>query len=100
MADNPLFQELGLFTARDIQRMLDVEFSSELLFQIEGVTNKKDFLEDAYASFELDFPDEARFEYEFNGAIALVRSIASSANATTMKTKSNFYSILVFVSNT
>jgi hypothetical protein len=93
-ADSPLFQELALFTPRDIRRMLDVEFSSELLLLlVEGITNKKDLLEDAYARFELEFPDEARFEYEFSGALALIRSLASSANATTIKTKSNFYSI-------
>lgn len=93
-ADNPLFQELGLFTARDIRRMLDVEFAGELLLLlVEGVTNKKDLLEEAYARFEVEFPDEQRYEYEFNAAISLVRTIASSANATTIKTKSNFYSI-------
>lgn len=93
-ADNPLFQELGLFTARDIRRMLDVEFSSELLLLlVEGITNKKDLLEDAYARFEIEFPEETRFEYEFSGALALIRSLASPANATTIKTKSNFYSI-------
>jgi hypothetical protein len=93
-ADNPLFQELGLFTARDIRRMLDVEFASELLLLlVEGITNKKDLLEDAYARFELEFPDEARYEYEFNGAVSLVRSLASPENATTIKTKSNFYSV-------
>jgi hypothetical protein len=93
-ADNPLFQELGLFTARDIRRMLDVEFASELLLLlVEGITNKKDLLEDAYARFEVEFPNEARYEYEFNAAISLVRTLASSANATTIKTKSNFFSI-------
>lgn len=93
-ADNPLFQEIGLFTARDIRRMLDVEFSSELLLLIvEGVTNKKDMLEDAYARFEQEFPDEARYEYEFNGAISLVRSLVAPENALTIKTKSNFYSV-------
>ncbi len=93
-ADNPLFQELGLFTPRDIRRMLDVEFASELLLLlVEGVTNKKDLLEEAYARFEFEFPDEARYEYEFNGAISLVRSLASPENATTIKTKSNFYSV-------
>jgi hypothetical protein len=93
-ADNPLFQELGLFTARDIRRMLDVEFASELLLLlVEGITNKKDFIEEAYARFELEFPDEARYEYEFNAAISLVRMLASTANATTIKTKSNFFSI-------
>lgn len=93
-ADNPLFQELGLFTARDIRRMLDVEFASELLLLlVEGVTNKKDLLEDAYARFEVEFPGEARYEYEFNAAISLVRTLSSEANATTIKTKSNFFSI-------
>lgn len=93
-ADNPLFQELGLFTARDIRRMLDVEFASELLLLlVEGVTNKKDLLEDAYARFEVEFPDESRYEYEFNAAISLVRTLSSEDNATTIKTKSNFFSI-------
>lgn len=93
-ADNPLFQELGLFTARDIRRMLDVEFASELLlFLVEGVTNKKDLIEDAYARFEIEFPNEARYEYEFNAALSLVRTLASADNATTIKTKSNFFSI-------
>lgn len=93
-ADNPLFQELGLFTPRDIRRMLDVEFASELLLLlVEGVTNKKDLVEDAYARFELEFPGEARYEYEFNAAISLVGTLASAANATTIKTKSNFFSI-------
>ncbi len=94
LADNPLFQEIGLFTARDIRRMLDVEFASELLLLlVEGVTNKKDLLEEAYARFELEFPDEARYEYEFNGAVALIRSLVTSQNTTTIKTKSNFFSV-------
>ena len=93
-ADNPLFQEIGLFTARDIRRMLDVEFASELLLLlVEGVTNKKDLVEEAYARFEVEFPDEARYEYEFNGAVALLRTLVAPTNATTIKTKSNFYTV-------
>lgn len=93
-ADNPLFQELSLFTARDIRRMLDVEFASELLlFLVEGTTNKKDLLEPAYARFELEFPDEARYEAEFNGALALLRAMVTPENTTTVRTKSNFYSV-------
>jgi hypothetical protein len=93
-ADNPLFQEIGLFTARDIRRMLDVEFASELLLlTVEGVTNKKDMLEDAYLRFETEFPDEARFEYEFNAAISLLKTLVTPGNTTTIKTKSNFYSV-------
>jgi hypothetical protein len=94
VADNPLFLGIGLFTARDIRRMLDVEFASELLvLTIEGVINKKDILDDAYARFEEDFPREAEFEGDLNTALGLLRSIVNDSNTTAIKTKSNFYSL-------
>lgn len=93
-ADNPLFQEIGLFTARDIRRMLDVEFASELLLlTVEGITNKKDMLDGAYKAYELEFPEEARYESEFNAAIALLRTLIRRENVTVVKTKSNFFSV-------
>ena len=94
MADNPLFQSIGLFTARDIRRMLDVEYASELLLlTIEGVTNKKDMLDSAYASFEEELPREAEFEAEFNIAITLLRSLITNDNKGQAKKKSNFYTL-------
>lgn len=94
LADYPLFQEIGLFTPRDIRRMLDVEYVSELLLRnIEGVTNKKDMLDDAYLEYETDFPGEATYEAEFNGALTLIRSIALPDGSPAMKTKTNFYSL-------
>ena len=94
IADNPLFLGLGLFSARDIRRMLDIEFASELLIlTMEGVTNKKDLIDDAYARFEEDFPREMEYEADANAALALIRSILSDSNTTVIKTKSNFYSL-------
>jgi len=94
MADNPLFQNLALFTPRDIRRMLDVEFTSELLLlTVEGVTNKKDILDDAYAAYDEELPREAEFEEEFNSIIGLIRTIITDANKGQIKRKSNFYSI-------
>lgn len=94
LADNPLFQSLSLFTARDIRRMLDVEYASELLLiNVEGVTNKKDLLDDAYASFEEEFPREAEYEEEFNATMSLVRTLISDENKAQAKRKSNFYSL-------
>lgn len=93
-ADNPLFQEIGLFTARDIRRMLDVEFASELmLLNLEGVTNKKDLLDEAYARFELEFPEEVEIESEFSSVIGLLRTIIKPSNTSAVKTRSNFYSL-------
>ena len=94
LADNALFQTIGLFTARDIRRMLDVEFASELLLlTVEGVTNKKDLLDEAYANFEEEFPQEAEYENDFDSAIALLRTLIIEENKTPAKTKSNFYSL-------
>lgn len=94
IADNPLFQKIGLFTPRDVRRMLDVEFASELLLlTVEGVTNKKDLLDDAYAALELEFPREAEFEEEITAAMNLVHSLVRPDNKTPVKTKSNFYSL-------
>jgi hypothetical protein len=60
---------------------------------MEGVTNKKDLLDDAYARFEEDFPREAEFEADVNASLSLIRSILTDENTTAIKTKSNFYSL-------
>lgn len=94
LADNPLFEEMGLFTARDMRRMLDVEFVSELaLRQVSGITNKKDLLEDHYAAFEEEFPSESEYETEFTTALTLIWSIYDEDNKAAYKTRGNFYSI-------
>ena len=50
IADSPFFQSISLFTAREVRRMVDIEYVSELVLQqIYGLTNKKDLLEIAYS---------------------------------------------------
>jgi hypothetical protein len=94
LADNPFFQSISLFTAREVRRMVDIEFVSELLLRVvEGLTNKKDLLEEAYAHYDEDFPQESQHEEEFNAAIQLIKSITTPDNAALVKTKSNFYSL-------
>jgi hypothetical protein len=94
MADSPLFQTIGLFTARDIRRMLDVEYASELLLlTIAGITNKKNLLDEAYAAYEEELPREAEYEEEFNIALSLLRSLIVGENKAQAKKKSNFYTL-------
>lgn len=94
LADNPFFQSINLFTAREVRRMVDIEFVSELLLRaVEGVSNKKDLLEQAYANYDEDFPQEAQYEDEFNAAIQLIKSVTTQENSALIKTKSNFYSM-------
>jgi len=94
LADNPYFQSIGIFTARDVRRMLDIEYVSELLVrQIFGIIAKKDMLETAYINFEEEFPMEAGFEDEFNSAINLIRSVLKKDNQLLFKSKGNFHSL-------
>ena len=94
LADDPIFQEMNLFTARDVRRMLDVEFVGELLvLLIHGVSNKKDLLDSYYAQFDEELAGESDFEREFLTALGLIWSIYDSSNKVLFKTKSNFYTI-------
>ena len=94
LADNPLFEEMKLFTPRDIRRMQDVEFVSELLVrQVSGITDKKDMLDDHYAKFEEEFPSEAEYETEFTTIISLLWSAFDETNKHAYRTRGNFYSL-------
>ena len=94
LADNPFFQSIGLFTPRDVRRMLDIEYVSELLVrQIAGVSNKKDLLDNFYIQFDEEFPMEAAYEDEFNVCINLARSLITSDNQAIFKSKGSFYSL-------
>jgi hypothetical protein len=94
MADNSLFEDMRLFTARDMRRMVDVEFVSELVVrQVSGITNKKDMLEDHYAKFEEEFPAEAEYETEFTTVLSLIWSVFDERNKAAYKTRGNFFSL-------
>lgn len=94
LADDPFFQSVGLFTPREVRRMEDIEFVSELLvLTIDGVQNKKDHLEDYYTNYNDDFPNETQYELEFRTAVNLLQQISDEDNQAVFKTKSNFYSL-------
>ena len=94
MADNPIFEDMRLFTARDMRRMVDVEFVSELVVrQVSGITNKKDLLEDHYARFEEEFPSEPDYETEFTTVVSLIWSVFDVENRAAYKTRANIYSL-------
>ncbi|WP_460164373.1 DUF262 domain-containing protein [Pseudomonas sp. S2_F03] len=94
LADNPYFQSIGLFTPRDVRRMLDIEYVSELLLrQVYGITNKKDLLELAYMEYDDEFPMEVEHETAFNTAIGLIKTILDKENLPLFKSKGVFHSL-------
>ena len=94
LADNSIFQEIGLFSARDIRRMLDIEFVSELLvLEIGGISNKKDLLDDYYYRYEEELPSEKDYETRFMSAISLIWSISNEINRPLFKAKTHFFTL-------
>ena len=62
----------GVFTERGIARMIDVEFTSELLVQgLAGLQDKKSSLDGFYADYDDLFTDQSEQEREI--AISLER---------------------------
>lgn len=94
LADDSFFQHIGLFTPREVRRMEDIEFVSELLvLVVDGIQNKKEHLEDYYANFNEEFPGESEYDLQFKTALNLVQQLSQEENKNLIKTKSNFYSI-------
>lgn len=94
LADNPYFQSIGLFTPRDVRRMLDIEYVSELVLrQVYGITNKKDLLELAYMEYDEEFPMESEHEEAFNTTIGLIKTILDKENLPLFKSKGVFHSL-------
>lgn len=94
IADLPLFQEISLFTAREVRRMEDIEYVSELLMRaVLGITNKKDMLEETYSNFNEEFPGQADYESKVLNALTLLRSVVTDDNIAFIRTKSNFFSL-------
>ena len=94
LADDPFFQHIGLFTPREVRRMEDIEFVSELLvLVVDGIQNKKDHLEEFYANFNEEFPSENQYELDFRTSLNLLQQVTVEDNQTLIKTKSNFYSL-------
>ena len=61
ISEDDIWRELGIFTANDVKRMLDVEFISELtIAAIHGVQNKKLTLDKYYEMYEGEFPELSR----------------------------------------
>lgn len=100
IADSPFFQSISLFSAREVRRMVDIEYVSELVLQqIYGITNKKDLLEIAYAKYDEELPNESNIEEEFEIVVNILRTLIDDDNVMVIKTKSNFYTLFGAILN-
>jgi hypothetical protein len=98
IADFDMWEGLGVFTANDVRRMLDIEFISEItLAFLHGPQNKKANLEKTYQLYETKFDEAANVEDVFLKVLGELAQILPNLRTTRWRKKSDFYTLfLVF----
>lgn len=86
----------GLFTVKDIRRMSDVEYISEIaVARLYGLQNKKNNLDKYYQAFESEFPDRTQIESEFATVLGELSQIFDWPTKTRWNKKSDFYTLFL-----
>lgn len=94
--EDDFYLKYGILSVTNIKRMVDAEFTSELLGSIlRGITNKKDKLDDFYRDYDSMEPDDViKTKKIFRSIFSLIESIIGDDLITTrFNNKSDFYSI-------
>ena len=96
------YLKYGILSVTNIKRMVDAEFTSELLGSIlRGITNKKDKLDEFYRDYDSMEPDDVvKTKKIFRSVFSLIESIMGDDLKTTrFNNKSDFYSIFYLLFN-
>ena len=100
IANDDTWRELGIFTANDVKRMLDVEFISELtIAAIHGVQNKKLTLDKYYELYEDEFPERADTKFIFSIVNREISNLLPTNSKTRWAKKTDFYSLFVLLAH-
>lgn len=95
LADDPWWLEHGLFTVREIRRMIDVEFVSELLVGLmAGPQDKKSTIDEYFEDYDSEFDDEAFWRREFKRTKELIDDLFEIGIGR-WRSKSEFYSLFL-----
>jgi hypothetical protein len=96
LANDEWWVESRVVTVRQVRRMEDVDFISELFVGLmAGPQNKKDTLDDFYANYDSDFPESAKWSNLFRQTRALIESTLDLDEVRTWSGKSDFYSLFL-----
>lgn len=100
IADDDIWRVLGIFTSKDIKRMLDVEFISELaIAALHGVQNKKLTLDKYYELYEEEFPERDETKFIFNLVTREIAGLLPNINKTRWSKKTDFYTLFVLLAH-
>jgi hypothetical protein len=100
--EDDFYLKYGILSVTNIKRMVDAEFTSELLGAIlRGITNKKDKLDDFYRDYDsMEREDVVKTKKIFRSIFSLIEAIIGDDLRTTrFNNKSDFYSIFYLLFN-
>lgn len=94
LSANPFWGNMHIFSANDVKRLRDEQFISELsLLAIEGITNKKDRLDNFFEKTEVDFSEKDLLEETFQIIFDTLNPMASELSKTRWRNKTDFYTL-------
>jgi hypothetical protein len=96
ISNDPHWSALGIFSANDIRRMLDVEFISELVIAVlHGLQNKKAELDKYYVLYEEQFDDGPEIDKLFRKLVVELSAVLALTSTNRWRKKSDFYSLFL-----
>ena len=97
LADDPWWSDSRVVTPKQVRRMEDIEFVSELFVGLmAGPQNKKDTIDDYYENFERGICGEGEMDQSFSKA--LIADILPHNEIVEWSGKSDFYSLFLAMS--
>ncbi len=96
LANDDFWAEIGLVTPARRRRMLDVEYVSEFyIVALNGIQDGKDYLDDAYSSYDAEIPQERRTDRLFRRSRQTLGDIhaALPLGGTRFSNVADFYSL-------
>lgn len=100
LADDEWWVEMRVVNPRQIRRMEDVEYISELFIGlIAGPQDKKKTLEDYYEDYEAEMPDAHPWTSKFLATRELIVQVLKPASVRAWSGKSDFYSLFLAFGN-
>jgi hypothetical protein len=96
LADDEWWLDAGVVSLRQIRRMEDVEYISELFVGlIAGPQDKKKLLDDYYADFDGAMPQGAEWVERFEQARDFIKSLLDRSELRSWSGKSDFYTLFL-----
>lgn len=99
LADDEWWLDNRIVNVRQIRRMEDVEFISELFIgMIAGPQDKKGTLDEYYSNFEASMPKKSEWVAKFEATLDLIKDTLSEAAIRSWSGKSDFYTLFLATS--